>query len=715
MSKRDWLKRRTRGIHMTIRDVDCRDFDVEQMLEDFKDMHVEFFSFFCGGYITTYPTKLRYQRMSPWLEGRDLTGEIIETSRRHGIKAIAMADLGVMSQLAAVEHPEWCAVDRDGRPYRVNDEIYIAGVLGGYQDYARQMVEEIITRYPEVDGIKFGGGSYGFQAWGSGIDYSEACRRDFRDRYGEEIPPERNWASPVWKKFLKWRYETATARVLALGAMVKSIDPDMMFMGNATCFGDPDWTTNASLDMEEMAPAQDAIQVEAQSRVRLDAEGDAHWHAMYFPAEEASFLSSVTDRPAWVVCSYFLAWPWRRNAVPPVEQKVYLAQIAANGGSPMVNLSGGPPRVHEDKRGFTALKELYSFLDEHREYYEDGSAAEVAIVYSQNTLVHYGQDKPRQRYVDAIRGFEEALTESHVPFDIISTRVLAKERLARYRTLLLPNLACLSEREAGELRAFAGRGCGLVATFETSLYDEEGRKRADFLLADLLGCSYAGAVGGPLSGTVYDIQVQSYFRVAGSHPVTGGLDGTTVVPAAGSYCIVEPARDASVPLRFIPPFRVSPEGIAYGTVEQADTPMAVAREGAGGAGRAVYFPTQVDKYYGKLGYPDLKALLVNAALWTAGGSPVLEVQAPPTLSLSLRAQEKRRLVHMVNLTGGRRFFTELVPVRGVRVSLRAEGAPKVRRAFLLSDRKDLAVSTAGGRFTVVVPEVRDYDVLVLEG
>jgi len=712
MSKRDWLKHRARGIHITIRDVDCRDFDVERMLKDFKDMHVSFFSFFCGGYITTYPTKLPYLRMSPWLAGRDLAGEIIETAHRYGIKAIATADLGVMGQLAAIEHPEWCAIDREGRPYRINDELYVPSLLGGYQEYARRMVEEILGRYPGVDGIKFGGGSYGFQSYGSGIDYNDACRRDFRERYREEIPVERNWAHPAWKKFLKWRYDTATSKVKAFGEMVRSIDPDMLFMGNATCFGDPDWTTRASLDVEEMAPAQDAVQVEAQSRVSLDAEDEPRWQAMHFPAEEASFLSSVTDRPAWVIGSYFLAWPWRRNAVPPTEQKVYLAQIAANGGSPMVNLSGGPPKVHEDKRGFRAIEELYGFLDEHADYYDDRSAAEVAIVYSQTTLVHYGRDRPKQRYVDGIRGFEEALTESHVPFDIISTRVLSAERIARYRTLLLPNLACLSEQEARQLRAFAKRGGGLVATHETSLYDEEGRGRTDFLLSDLLGCAYKGVTAGPLSGVVDGVRVQSYFRIAGGHPLTEGLAGTEVVPAAGFYCAVEPAEGAAVPLRFYPPFRVMPEGVSYGVVEHADTPMAVAH--TGGGGRAIYFPAQVDKYYGKLGYPDLKTLLVNAVRWTAGGEPVLTVQAPPTLSVSLRAQEGRRLVHMVNLTGGRRFFTELVPLREVRVSLRAEGAPVIRRAFLLSDRKDLAVSAAGARYAVVVPEIRDYDVLVLE-
>ena len=101
---------------MTIRDIDCRDFDVEQMMKDFHEMHVEFFSFFAIGYVTTYPTQLKYQRVSPYLNGRDLTGEIVETAHKYGIKAIAMADLGVMSVEAALEHPEWCSLDQYGRP-----------------------------------------------------------------------------------------------------------------------------------------------------------------------------------------------------------------------------------------------------------------------------------------------------------------------------------------------------------------------------------------------------------------------------------------------------------------------------------------------------------------------------------------------------------------------------------------------------------------------
>ena len=136
-------------------------------------------------------------------------------------------------------------------------------------------------------------------------------------------------------------------------------------------------------------------------------------------------MTSVSDRPIWVVASYFLAWPWRRSALAPVEQKVYLAQIAANGADPMVNLSGGPPAVHEDPRGFAAVRDLYGFLDEHQDYYEgDESAANVAIVYSHETPSSTARTILRSATCESIRGVEKPLHEAHIPFDIISTRVL---------------------------------------------------------------------------------------------------------------------------------------------------------------------------------------------------------------------------------------------------------------------------------------------------
>jgi len=46
------------------------------MEKDFYDIQVTFFSFFAGGYVTTYPSKLKYSRRNPWLGKQDITGNM---------------------------------------------------------------------------------------------------------------------------------------------------------------------------------------------------------------------------------------------------------------------------------------------------------------------------------------------------------------------------------------------------------------------------------------------------------------------------------------------------------------------------------------------------------------------------------------------------------------------------------------------------------------
>ena len=69
-----------------------------------------------------------------------------------------------------------------------------------------------------------------------------------------------------------------------------------------------------------------------------------------------------------------------------------------------------------------------------------------------------------------------------------------RAELQAFKVLILPNVACLSDGQCDELRAFVRAGGGSVSTFETSLYDEQGTPRSDFALADLFGARRTGPV-----------------------------------------------------------------------------------------------------------------------------------------------------------------------------------------------------------------------------
>jgi hypothetical protein len=315
-----------------------------------------------------------------------------------------------------------------------------------------------------------------------------------------------------------------------------------------------------------------------------------------------------------------------------------------------------------------------------------------------------------------MRGYERALVENHIPFDVISANLLNEKALSRYRTLILTNYACMSRGEAAGIEAFVSRGGSVIAAFETSLYDEKGEGRGDFLLGKLLGIKYRG-LGNVLDGE--NVQgggrhdsYQNYFRMQGQSPLFEGIEDCTLIPAAGNYVKVETDGQVSIPLRLAHPFIVFPEGLSYTTEADDGCPIAVLRE-HGGGGRTVYLGGQLDRMHNVAGFEEVSLVLANAVRWTLGGKVPADCDAPDSVWLTLRLQEKRANVHLVNRGGGRRMLRRIVPVHDVKVCL-DESVLKPSRAFLLSSGKELPLKHENGVFAALLDRLDDYDVVVFE-
>ena len=79
-----------------------------------------------------------------------------------------------------------------------------------------------------------------------------------------------------------------------------------------------------------------------------------------------------------------------------------------------------------------------------------------------------------REYMD---GLYYALLEGRFLFDFVHEDKLEPSGLAKYNALILPNTALLSDEQCQRLRAYVGSGGSLLATFETSLYDERYQPR----------------------------------------------------------------------------------------------------------------------------------------------------------------------------------------------------------------------------------------------
>src|SRR5256886_2013101 len=112
------------------------------------------------------------------------------------------------------------------------------------------------------------------------------------------------------------------------------------------------------------------------------------------------------------------------------------------------------------------------------------------MVYSQQTGTYYGGAQKHRRVEDHELGMYQALIEARIPFEMAHDRLLDAAHIDRFKLLILPNIAALSDMQCEQLRRYVSRGGSLLATHETSLYDEWGVRRKNFGLADLLGVKF---------------------------------------------------------------------------------------------------------------------------------------------------------------------------------------------------------------------------------
>ena len=143
-----------------------------------------------------------------------------------------------------------------------------------------------------------------------------------------------------------------------------------------------------------------------------------------------------------------------------------------------------------DKRWMEPVAQTYDWCWRNEKYLRNtGSLARVAMVYSQRTAQRYGGSAAAEKVENHTLGFYHALIEARVPFEMAHDELL-EGAASKYKLLVLPNIAALSDKQCTQLRNYVRDGGSIVATHETSLYDETGNRRKDFGLADVFGCSF---------------------------------------------------------------------------------------------------------------------------------------------------------------------------------------------------------------------------------
>jgi hypothetical protein len=681
-----------RWAQLTLVEDDPGKFDPRFWLDYFARTRSDAVCLSAGGCVAYYPTNVPFHHRSAWLGDRDVFGDLVAGCRALGMVVVARTDPHATYDDVQAAHPDWIAVDADGKPRRhwASPEMWVTCGLGPYNfEFMTEVKREVMSRY-RVDAIFI-------NRWdGSGMCYCEHCRRNFRADSGQELPRTSDPQAPAQRAWMLWRQRRLFDLWRLWDGAVRRINADSCVIPN-TGGG-----ATSALDMQRIGELAPMLVADRQARRGVAApwangKNGKEYRAAMGRKPIVGLFSVGVEEP----------YRWKDSVQSEAEIRLWVADGVANGLRPWFTKFSG---VLHDERWLAPVERIYRRLAGWEPYLRnDVPLARVGLVYSQQT----GWFAPG-RAEDHIHGWYQALVEARIPFEMVHDRLLGQDHLASLRTLVLPNIAALSDAQCGQLRAFVQRGGGLVATHETSLCDEWGVRRKDFGLADLFGVTFKGRTVGPMQNSYLRLETDA--ASGKRHPLLAGLEDAPRIINGVHRVEVEATRPfPGMPLTLIPSYPDLPMEKVYPRLSEAGVPQAYLSEP--GAGRVVYFPFDLDRTFWEILAPDHLALLRNAVTWATNEDPVVTVTGPGVLDVTVWRQKGSITVHLVNLTNPMMMkgpVRELVPVGEQQVSLRLPAETTAKTVRLLAAGTSPRIARSGARLDITVPSVLDHEVVAVD-
>ena len=491
-----WFDRPMRWVQLTLVENDPGRFEPQFWLDYFKRLHADAATLSAGGIVAYYPTKVPLHHRSAWLGDTDPFGTLVAGCRAQQMHVVARTDPHAVRDDVRAAHPDWISVAANGEPRRhwANPELWVTCALGPYNfEFMDQVHREIMSMY-KMDGIFA-------NRWApqGGDCYCVHCQRNFKEATGRDLPRTPDRTAPERRAFIEWRKARLTELWKRWDATVRSVNPDARFIPN----GPPDMKTAGDLAAIQFA--------DFQARRGLTPP--------WANGRRAKEYRSVMGRkPVGGIFSVGLEEPyrWKDSVQSEPEIRLWVAEGTANGMRPWVTKFSG---VLYDRRWLPIVERIYQWHFEHERYLRnEAPLARVALLHSEQTATYHPGVAQGDRHEDHVLGMYHTLVESRVPFELVHEAFLTPEKLEPFKLLILSDAAALSNEQCAAIRAYVNRGGSVLATFASSLYDEIGRRRDDFGLADLFGVSFAGRIDGPMQNSVLEPGSGSGHGQTPSHP-----------------------------------------------------------------------------------------------------------------------------------------------------------------------------------------------------
>jgi hypothetical protein len=647
-------------------------------------------------------------RPTEWAEDAERLKEFVEQAHKRGILMLSYYPF-IFTTPIHRQHPEWGIQMLDDG----GEEVWNEGWLcwnSPYRDWLPQYLNEMIG-YFDLDGVYFDD-----MNWGSHSDTGQRrtggcacgfCKEQYLEETGRELPTRVDMEDADFRRYIVWRYGKFTDGVEHVAKGVYAEHPDAILDWNyyGRPYGSPDtgWKSGHPLNP---LPTTTHFFMEAG----LDNLG------VSFPAKLL--------RAAGPTFGYFFNAARSAGHIGPspcpepyTGSVAALSAVARGGASVTVGVHAGSFTHWGD-----ALERIFSEAKQLRQYVSATSIKHVALHVSQ-------QSRDFQYYTDIdefwrlCRGSDEMLKRSQLLTEVVFDDHLTVDTLCEYQVLMLTNSGCLSDSQADAIREFVNRGGCLIATHQSSLFDELGRNRGNFAVADVLGVDYAT----PENGEVLD-------------PEDGSTDpGETniIVPQTqqlktmfGHFLAFE-AGQSEISLRSDsePEVLFTKSGLQWRGTRgplsgeffdrpDLDSGRPALTRNRFGKGTAIYICGDLGQGFYRSPLPQLRQLLALLARTTR---PAIEVEAPQMIDLTAcRRNPGQLMVHLLNnplpmvpwdTSRGSPYFCidEILPARDVVIRLNEFKAGSVS---LPLHNRSLEPGADGKQ--IVVPEVGLHEIVLVD-
>ena len=620
------------------------------------------------GYYAYYPTE--HFPVHPELGKRDLLQEVIDLCRPRGIKVIPYIPVGhgfLPYESEKEPYINWAARDKWGRKIRGGWHLgyfkYFALCLNSpYREAIRSIVREIVENY-DIDGVYFDGPYQPTPRWLNGPCYCSYCKESF----GNEIPDftrGEDWSRPEVFEYYKWVLEEVMLGTFKdlIGIVKKYKDIPVLF--NNGLWLNPRVAMWWGSRIYEVA---DGFLFEASEtplyKMLMILLGRSTGKYIW------SYVGSYTvGVPKHLRSEYGYACKWLSTPVNSEELMADCYTVIASGGSPIFwSANRFYYTVESDmeylRAPFKFLKKYYEELKEMR------PVKFIGLLISGKTADWYLKRSSENPYRYYYQGGFEVLKEAGYQVTPIYDSKLSLEEVKDYSILFLPNVACMSEEEAEIIRKYVVQGGNLLATHETSRYDERGNPYNEPILSKILGFT--------LEGKNVEEYTNLHLKIVSEHPAVGAFKKGELLPQDHQILRIK-TREREV---LAVTYRIE--------FEEEIGPAIIA--GSYGRGSVIYIASGLEASYLATRFYSTKRLFMSIVDYLSKGSAPYRLNAPPGVVANLMEGIDGILLHILNYNGTKYkepFCREwYIPVFDIEVEIKIPKGSTIKSIRLLASNK----------------------------